>query len=414
MLYLLVLAVTAFIAGIGIESGGLLVETGVAGEANGAFSRLLVLYIIFVMSSLWGFEACLHSRKGREPGPARLLLSRSSLSCGFALSLISVSAGVAAGFTNGFAFLEGVNRYAARNAGGAGTGEILFNVFLNNELFVALFLGTAVTSANRTVRLAALILIAADLSLSVLHGEQFMSVLHFCLSVVTPVVAIRVLNGMPVTRHLCLGIGAALLIGGCSVFFAYEAQGYDAMQLLESRVLLQGQAWFVVDSDAQIFSAPIQGGAASFQRFISSLFAWSTPAFSDYAHTSGLRDLMIAYGLPRIMNAYVIDDVTFTMGQMAVPVFWFGYAGGAIFVAVGALIYGALCAWQIEVVLGGGVVMLWLIAKVISYATFALQQGEYWSMFGSRMFFYATVALIWWFYVECRLPSVTMRGRRLS
>src|SRR5882757_6235834 len=42
LLYLMVLALTAFIAGIGIEAGGLMIETGVQGEPNGAFSRLLL------------------------------------------------------------------------------------------------------------------------------------------------------------------------------------------------------------------------------------------------------------------------------------------------------------------------------------------------------------------------------------
>lgn len=75
------------------------------------------------------------------------------------------------------------------------------------------------------------------------------------------------------------------------------------------------------------------------------------------------------------------------MGNMAIPVYWFGYVGGALFVAMTGLVYGALGALQIQVAMRGGVVMLWLMSKVFSYATFAVQQGEYWMMFGSRTLF---------------------------
>jgi hypothetical protein len=45
-------------------------------------------------------------------------------------------------------------------------------------------------------------------------------------------------------------------------------------------------------------------------------------------------------------------------------------------------------------------VMLWLMAKVFSYATFAVQQGDYWMMFGSRTAFYALAALAWWYVID--------------
>ena len=286
--------------------------------------------------------------------------------------------------------------------------------FISNELFVAFFLGTATTGQSISLRLVSIACILSDLALQIMHGEQFMSVLHFCLAVITPIVAFRTIHRKPVGRYVFLGSMAAVFIGGCSVFYAYQAQGYDAMQVIVSRFLLQGQAWYVVDSDSTIFSPPDAGGNAAFGRFTTSLFSWSTPGFNDYANVSGLRDLMISYGLPQVMNSYVTDDVTFTMGQMAVPVFWFGLAGGAMFVAGTGIVYGALAAWQIHVLCRGGVIMLWLMAKVFSYTTFAIQQGEYWSLLGSRMWFYMLLALIWWFYVDGRLPKFRLDRLGLS
>lgn len=73
---------------------------------------------------------------------------------------------------------------------------------------------------------------------------------------------------------------------------------------------------------------------------------------------------------------------------------------GAAFVAMTGVVYGALAALQILVTMRGGVVMLWLMAKVFSYATFAVQQGDYWMMFGSRTAFYALAALAWWYVID--------------
>lgn len=241
---------------------------------------------------------------------------------------------------------------------------------------------------------------AVDLGLNVLHGEQFMAVLHIGLCSLAPFIAIHAMNGKPVVRYLGIGAGLALLLGTVSIIYAYRGQGLEVADVISSRFLLQGQPWYVVDGDARMFAAPALGGAAAFWRFVNSLASWTMPTFFDDSQPSGLRDLMVSYMEPQLLKAYIFDDVTFTMGNMAVPVYWFGYAGGAAFVAMTGVVYGALAALQILVTMRGGVVMLWLMAKVFSYATFAVQQGDYWMMFGSRTAFYALAALAWWYVID--------------
>ena len=92
------------------------------------------------------------------------------------------------------------------------------------------------------------------------------------------------------------------------------------------RFLLQGQPWYVVDNDAQLFTAPRLGGGflLAFRELARFL---TMPTFFDESEPSGLRDLMKSYTEPSVLRAYMFDDVTFTMGNMAVPVYWFGYAG---------------------------------------------------------------------------------------
>ncbi|HDR9128024.1 TPA: hypothetical protein QDB31_005107 [Burkholderia vietnamiensis] len=399
MLYVLAIGMTAFLAGVGLENGGYLTETDVIGDATGAFSRLLSFYVIFVVCALVAFDRFLDERPVRVPIKARITLQPHSIAIGFVLAATIIAIGVLAGLTSGFSLFSGINRYALRNDSSNGT---MFNLFLNNQSFMGFLLGTIATSPDKRIRAAAILTMAVDLALNVMHGEQFMAVLHIGLCSLAPFIAIHAMNGKPVVRYLGIGAGLALLLGAVSIIYSYRGQGLEVADMLSSRFLLQGQPWYVVDNDAHMFTAPQLGGTDAFWRFVSSLRSWTMPTFFDESEPSGLRDLMMSYTEPSVLRAYMFDDVTFTMGNMAVPVYWFGYAGGALFVAMTGLVYGALGALQILVAMRGGVVMLWLIAKVFSYATFAVQQGEYWMMFGSRTAFYALLALIWWYCVDAR------------
>ncbi|HDR9251232.1 DUF6418 domain-containing protein [Burkholderia vietnamiensis] len=399
MLYVLAIGMTAFLAGVGLENGGYLTETDVIGDATGAFSRLLSFYVIFVVCALVAFDRFLDERPVRVPIKARITLQPHSIAIGFVLAATIIAIGVLAGLTSGFSLFSGINRYALRNDSSNGT---MFNLFLNNQSFMGFLLGTIATSPDKRIRAAAILTMAVDLALNVMHGEQFMAVLHIGLCSLAPFIAIHAMNGKPVVRYLGVGAGLALLLGAVSIIYSYRGQGLEVADMLSSRFLLQGQPWYVVDNDAHMFTAPRLGGTEAFWRFVSSLRSWTMPTFFDESEPSGLRDLMMSYTEPSVLRAYMFDDVTFTMGNMAVPVYWFGYAGGALFVAMTGLVYGALGALQILVAMRGGVVMLWLIAKVFSYATFAVQQGEYWMMFGSRTAFYALLALIWWYCVDAK------------
>lgn len=407
MLYFMMIGMTAFVAGIGIEAGGLMTETAVQGEANGAFSRLLLFYVIFVSCALYGFNRYL-SIRSPNVAVALITVEQRSVVLGFTLALAIIGCGVAAGLTQGFALLNGVNRYTLRNDVSGGD-SVLFNMFLNNQTFLALVLGALATSRNPMVKWFSIVLIVATTGLYVLHGEQFMSVLHFGLSVLAPVIAVLMMRGKPVLRYMAVGGGVALVIGLASVFSAYQGQGLDVQNTMTDRSLLQGQVWYVVDYDAHLFTAPPQGGAPAFWRFAESLLSTTAPGFDDGIGFSGLRDVMVAYGQPQLVSDYIKDDVTFTMGQMAVPVFWFGLVGGALFIAFTGVIYGALCALQIVFALRGGVVMLWLIVKLLSYATSGLQQGDYWSFFSVRTLFYVALAFLWWVLVDSRSSPAKLK-----
>jgi hypothetical protein len=91
------------------------------------------------------------------------------------LAATIIAIGVLAGLTSGFSLFSGINRYALRNDSSNGT---MFNLFLNNQSFMGFLLGTIATSPDKRIRAAAILTMAVDLALNVMHGEQFMAVLH--------------------------------------------------------------------------------------------------------------------------------------------------------------------------------------------------------------------------------------------
>ena len=57
---------------------------------------------------------------------------------------------------------------------------------------------------------------------------------------------------------------------------------------------------------------------------------------------------------------------------------------------------------MIRIAMRGGVVTLWLASKVFAYATFAAQQGDYWTMFGARTIVYLAIMALWWHCVDAK------------
>ena len=114
-----------------------------------------------------------------------------------------------------------------------------------------------------------------------------MAVLHIGLCSLAPFISIHAMNGKPVVRYL--GIGAVATAWRRLHRLLYRGRGLK-WPICSSRFLLQGQPWYVVDNDAQLFTAPRLGGTDSFWRFVNSLGSWTMPTFFDESEPSGLRD----------------------------------------------------------------------------------------------------------------------------
>lgn len=381
--YIISLALTAFAAGVGIAAGGYLEETGLIGRETGSFGRLLLFYVIFVIGFLAAFRrtALLGQPAAVSAGLNKIFLLGLLIGC--------IAAGVLSGLLNGFALLKGVNRFAIRNEAG-GDSSALFNLYLNNRVFIGIAVGLLCADGRAGYRALGRLFACAALVLSVAHGEQFMATLQQCFAIVLGFVTGRATAGRsPNGRKIAVIAGLAAGIAAIALFLTYSAQGYAAIEKIGVRLLLQGQMWYAVDSSADVW----QGEAArgQFSTVAGHFLSWAAP---DDVASSGLRQVMNAFGVPELMDQYDENNVTFTMGQMAVPVYWFGYAGGALFVFFTGAFFGAITRMVLRVVVAGGAISVFLAAKLFSNMLFGLQQGEYWYLFGSRTLLVAALVFL--------------------
>lgn len=388
--YLIVLAVTGFVAGIGIESGAYLSEVDAFGVAGYSFSKLFIFYFLFFCFFVFGCKGI----DDKKPNAPIFLKSSKAVWVGVLISAITVLSGLGAGLDSGFAYIEEVNRYAIRSEA-EGVSAFLFNFYLNNRVFLAIFLGACIYSVSIYVRYVAIILIGFSVILSVLHGEQFMATVQLCLTVLIPIVLIQksrdAINYKVVSAILIL----STVIGFFSIYFAYLAQGFDAELMFSDRLLLQSQVWYVIDRDAGPFSPPSVGGWGAFQRVVLSLFDSEAPSYlNSFDKISGLREVMYSYGIPELVETMSERNVTFTMGQMGIPVYWFGKVLGLAFICATGLLLGKICKWLVSSIFFGGFFSIWIAAKIYSNSMFGIQQGEYWYLFSVRALFFIMAFLV--------------------
>lgn len=386
--YLAFISATVYVAAISIESGGYLYESDVTGQYTGSFARLLALQAIFWWA--YFFTTIKLNNNGLRSKSSDILTledRKYSIWIAVLVSLACLASGVLAGVLDGFATLKGVNRYAIRNAEDSSAGS-LFNFYLNNRTFATIVGGLLISRGithSLTVKSIGMGIIFIAATLSFLHGEQFMATIQLLLSSLIPIAYLSYLQGTLNLRRLGSLVVVAAAIGLASLIAAYEIQGYNISEMIEARFVLQGQLWYLVDTDAGLFHPPSSGGWPSIYKFIQSLLELDAPSYElALDKISGLRDLMYSYANPQLMYTMEMANVTFTMGQFAVPAYWFGLVPSIVFIVIAAVTFAFVVKCLNEAIAMGGVITIFIAAKLFGNTTFGLQQGEYWYVFGPR------------------------------
>ena len=368
----LFIRVTELLSGILIESGGYLTETDILGSMNGAFIRLPFYYIIFFFAVSLGYK------------PAKLSENSSKALGGLFIvffvffALLVIGMGLFAGLKYGFSFSMGINRFSFREFGLSPSLEL----FLNNRFLVVILSSMLYTfSENIKLKFFGFSCVVLTIFISVLHGEQFTAMVTLFLAFFIAPLINKVIHGENIHEKIIkIGLGAFFLGVGV-VLLVYAQQGYDLKELAERRLLLQGQLWYIVDESSPNL---LFGDFISFIRNIPSVLLLNTNEFRTPMIPYGMRELMYIYAIPDIYDIYLENNVTFTMGQMAMLLHWFGYVGMVPVVVLTGYLFGIAITYFVNSITRKDILSILLSSKILLWFIFGFQQGEYWYIFGLK------------------------------
>jgi Family of unknown function (DUF6418) len=243
---LLALRITEFISGAAIESGAYMTETAGYGEATGAFTRLLLIYILFFGTATCVVEA-MWPKMRRMFVEAPDIWERQAKVIWYGL-LVIMGIGttylIRLGINNGFPLFTGADRFEYLYT----LDSPYYSALLQNRLVIVPFIG--VLFALPRYRIGAGAMIAWLLIASIVFGEKFTSLLMILSVFAVPAGLVHIANGRPIPLTKVLGIAAAIVVITVpAVFIAYGAtKNIDAAaQRYGERVALQGQLWYRAD-----------------------------------------------------------------------------------------------------------------------------------------------------------------------
>ncbi len=378
--------VTELISGLLIESGGYLTETNILGQVTASFCRLVIYYVLFYFSVERGYFFIKKIKGDIKSEYENVSLSKIFIFSSLIFVVFVLLIGLVSGFKDGFAFLLGISRFAFRD----NSTRSLLSVFLNNRTLAVLLVSILYSCASSSMlKKISLLLFVAITFISILHGEQFASMIMLLLTFSYPILLLESkLNKLVINKIFKYGC-ISLLLSSLAVLIIYSNLGIDLEAFAEKRLLLQGQQWYMVDTDEEIgvFSAHLD----SFIRNLPSFFHLNIYGFIDQLIPYGMRELMYVYATPNIYNAYIDNFVTFTMGQMAMLLYWFGYLGMLPWVVLTGVLFSAVIFYLNHAIFKRDLISIILASKLFSWYVFGLQQGEYWYLWGAKTILFVFV-----------------------
>lgn len=395
-----VLRFTEIISVVVIEQGAYLTETGIFGSQYASASKLAFVYSFFLIVLYLSYQKIptLPSIKYSKESVVLTVFAKASL----LISLIVLLLGVLSGIQDGFALLKGINRFAFRSE----SNSLLLEQFLNNKTFCMYLLGSVLASTKeRKIKFVSITLFLSFLLVSFFHGEQFTTAVFMTLSFMSTYLIIKNLTGLQTLKLSTIFGGVAIVLASIAVLIIYSRQGYDLTQIVVDRFALQGQLWFVVHSDSYL---PEWGYFDSFINEITSYLSFNPIRYHGWIPL-GMRELMYFYALPNIFLVYSDNGVTFTMGQMAVPLYWFGDKLIFVFITFVAIYLSFIVKQFVSLVKSYDLIGLFIMSKIFVWVQFGLQQGDYWYLFSAKTILALIILLIW-----RRFYIMLLRNKRVA
>lgn len=288
---LLALRITEFMSGAAIESGAYMTETAAYGHATGAFTRLLLVYLLFFAVAtmttelLWPrLRRLFVDAPVRWEAQARLI---------WLTLLVIMTIGtiylIRLGINNGVPLLNGVDRFAYLLK----LDSPIYNFIMRNRLVLVPFIGALF--AVPAYRWRATALIVWLLAASIAFGEKFTSLVMILSVFAVPAGLVHIARGNLIPlRTVAITATLVIAITVPAVLLAYGATDSldKAAARYGERIALQGQLWYKVD-ESGLTSSPTDT-----QAFASDVATWLRPAEQD-ATIAGTR-----FGLYYVMQKY--------------------------------------------------------------------------------------------------------------
>jgi len=360
----------------GIEAGGYLTETDTYGKLNGATISLATYYILFFWFFSVGYNFC-QNQFGKINPSSKTSNKFEAISLIF--SIIVIGCGIHSGLTDGYAFLLAINRFTFRNQ--SFSAEL--NFFLTYRSLSAILLGLVFArSKNRLIRVFSLVLFVGILLNSFLHGEQFSSTIILTTMFFIGPFLKSALNKKRILKSILPWVTFAAVLGSAAIILIYSNSTDDVFSKTLSRFFLQGQLWYIVynSSAGQYFF----GNLSSAYRNIESFAMWNYLDFAKFSPPYGMRELMFKFAPGDIFDSFMSGNITFTMGQFAMLLYWFGFLGMIPWILLTAFLFGGAVYYFCNCLMKAEFVRIFFACKILTLFTFALAQGEYWFIFGLK------------------------------
>lgn len=401
---LLVLRITEFLSGAAIESGAFMTETQTIGQATGAFSRLLLVYIPFFGVVAFVTEAS-WPRLRQLYRAARPLWQEHA---GFiwkvllATAILSTLLLLWVGVENGFPLLANIDRFAYERRVDSG----FYGAFMRNRLVLVPFIGALLALPRYRRRAAGLTLWL--LAVSILFGEKFTSLVLIVSMVGIPAVLVHIAQDRPIpVRALAIGSAIIAAITVPAVLLAYgAATDLDrAMQRYADRTALQGQLWYQTDrSHAQPLAFDKVALSADVATWLSPDAQDPTIVRTDFGRYYVMKQFTsweYLLGLMKLNSGFVFSLYPYLLMTT-------GAVGMLISSTIIALYHALILLLLSRSLARANWIAALLLGRVVNstYATYA--DGYLWNILGIKTV--ATIALALFFLWELGRPRSALRA----
>lgn len=407
-------ALTQFISGILIESGGYLSETKEMGSATGGFLRLAIVYILFFGTAAVVIEP--YIEKWRRNGQLEKFVSngvRPYMPLAWILDaafFIGMTYLTYVGFKNGFPLITGEDRYEFYTR----LGDPVFISLLGNRNSIAVYLGVMLAIAPKQwrYRFMALYLLVSAAFL----GGKFTEFVFFVGQLAYPSLCRLAWSKRGLPFHKILSIG--LIITCITMPLVFNMYGglsnsSTGVERMIDRMTLQGQLWFLADREVKdLFKfeeSPIIGEA-----YMMLMSPDPTPyaAHNKPFPYQGMAYLMLHFAPPSEAYHGLEANVVYCMGLHAYFLEILGWGGLFILNFVYAWLVGLILAGTLYGFVYGRLVYLLFFAKFLSFWTSASMAADPFMLVNWKSFLF--LLGLWLYYALDKKFNISAFGKELK